>query len=699
MKQVQQKKVLNGLTVLIGLMACAVVQSETTVPYAGGTGDYPPRPRRAESFLGVHFDFHATPHNKEIGKDVTPEMVNEIIDKVKPDYIQIDCKGHFGYSSYPTNVGHRAGGFVGDPLRIWREVTAKRGVSLIMHYSGVWDGKAMAEHPDWAVVPLEDKAQRPAWQGSDRQKASVFGPYVDQLLIPQLKELRNEYGVDGFWIDGECWATMPDYNPKVIERFTQQTGITEIPDSPGKPNWFEWMQFHRQGFRDYLRHYTDILHRDCPGVQITSNWAFSSMMPEPVTVDLDYLSGDYTLQDSVREARWQARCLRGQGKPWDLMAWGFSSKWEHLDWRSAKTAVQLKREAAQVLATGGGFQCYFGQRGDGSVRLWQMDAMAEVAAFCRARQAYCHRAVSVPQIALFYNTESLYRKLDSLYNPGGHWDKIVGTLHAVLDGQWHADVAMTHQLKGQFKKYPLIIWPEWDFVEPQVYEELLDYVRSGGNLLIVGTAAVELFKEPLGVAALQTHPDMIRWLHYEGKGAGMKTKMAKVELPSDAAPIGTLVPDDHPPLGDLWPAGSVRPLGKGKIAAIYADFGHLYHSATTTVMRDFMSAMVRQLLPEPIVEVQGSHLVDVVVNRITLDGKSHLAVNLINMAGEHRAKEVYTFDQIPPVGPLTVTLRLDEKPKRIVRQPAGEAIRFKWNKGVAELTLPRLEIHDILVVY
>ncbi|HEY5141336.1 MAG TPA: hypothetical protein VIJ25_18785, partial [Methylococcales bacterium] len=71
----------------------------------------PPRLTRAQSFLGVHFDFHANDKDLLIGENVTPEMVENIIAKVKPDYIQVDSKGHPGYSSFLTDVGVRAGGF------------------------------------------------------------------------------------------------------------------------------------------------------------------------------------------------------------------------------------------------------------------------------------------------------------------------------------------------------------------------------------------------------------------------------------------------------------------------------------------------------------------------------------------------------------------------------------------------------------
>ena len=100
----------------------------------------------------MHFDFHAGPDCQEVGKRTTRESIERLLEAVRPDYVQIDCKGHSGFSSYPTRVGTPAPGFVGDPLRIWREVTAEKGVGLFMHYSGVWDGQAVAQHPEWARV-------------------------------------------------------------------------------------------------------------------------------------------------------------------------------------------------------------------------------------------------------------------------------------------------------------------------------------------------------------------------------------------------------------------------------------------------------------------------------------------------------------------------------------------------------------------
>ena len=67
--------------------------------------------RRADCFFGVHFDLHASEDITDAGKTLTAEMIDTFLLKVKPDFIQIDCKGHPGISSYPTKVGYHVKGF------------------------------------------------------------------------------------------------------------------------------------------------------------------------------------------------------------------------------------------------------------------------------------------------------------------------------------------------------------------------------------------------------------------------------------------------------------------------------------------------------------------------------------------------------------------------------------------------------------
>ncbi|MBI5802016.1 MAG: hypothetical protein HZA92_14995 [Verrucomicrobia bacterium] len=650
---------------------------------AADTASSPKRLKRSESFLGIHFDFHAGPDCKEVGKNTTPEMVAAILDKVRPDYIQIDCKGHPGYSSYPTKVGNPVPGFVGDPLRVWREVTAARGVGLYLHYSGVWDSRAIQLHPDWAAINAD---------GSPHKNAtSVFGPYVDRLLIPQLRELAGDYGVDGAWVDGECWATVPDYGAAAVKAFVAATGFANAPRKPAEPHWFEWMEFQREAFRKYLRHYLAEVKRTNPDFAVASNWAFSDHMPEPVSAQVAFLSGDFSPQNSVNSARFSARCLANQGVSWDLMAWSFANV--KTGTRQQKTAVQLQREAALVLAQGGGFQAYFTQRRDGSLDVAKMDVMAEVAKFCRERQEFCHRAVIVPQVALLYSRASHYRQSPQLFTPNSPAVRSLrGVLQGLVESQHPVQIVSEHHLRGRMSEWPLIVLPECEHLDVDFRDELVSYVKRGGRLLVAGPKAAALFVKELDVVPeAEAPPTGSVRLEFGVSKAEFATTWQGVKPGATARNFGAFGPanDTNAP---ARPAATLAPLGKGTIAAVWLNLGERCADGKTPAAREFLDALARNLFPKPMIEVSGSHAVDVSLAR----NHGKLQVHLVNTSGPH-ATEPFV-DSIAPVGPLQVTLRSGSSPKRITLLPGGRATEFKHANGETHFTVAEVPIHSVFVV-
>lgn len=624
---------INTRSLLITSVLCGFIGSLPRL----ATADEPVRLKRADSFLGVHFDFHAQSTDHHIGQNTTPEMVHAILDMVQPDFIQIDCKGHAGYSSYPTKVGNQAGSFVGDPLRVWREVTAQRGVALYMHYSGVWDGKAVQDHPEWAVIDRDGNA--------DKQKTSVFGPYVDALLIPQLIELANDYQVDGVWVDGECWATVVDYSDRARQAFTQKTGIEQIPRGPQDPNWFEWTEFHREAFRDYLRHYIAEVKKSAPDFQIASNWSFSDHMPEAVCCPVDFVSGDYPHNNSVVAARYSSRFMSTQGVPWDLMAWSFSTREGGSGW-TQKSAIQLMREAACTLAQGGGFQAYYTQNRDGSLDLEKLKSMQETARFCRERQAVSFQSKAVPQVALLCNTAAHYRHASQhglgLFPWSVGWQRPM--LNRLLENQYSVEVFAEANLIPVLHNYPLLVICEWQHFEPALKTAVVDYVNNGGRLLLVGETI---------------------WSHF-----GDVLKGAEVIAESvDGLPLTRL------------------DVGQGRVAVLKQNV------TGGAVPASVVRSAVESLEPRFVVAVGGSHAVDVSV-RTTPDGR--LAVHLVNTSGGHESAGI--IESIDPIGPLTVTIRVDDKPRGVHVVPSGRALDFQYNDGAVQVTLDRVAIHDVIVV-
>lgn len=647
----------------------------------------PKRLRRSESFLGIHHDFHARDIDVPVGQNTTREMVEAIIKRVRPDYIQTDCKGHHGLSSYPTKVGNAAPVIVGDPLRVWRDVTAEHGVALYVHYSGIVDAKALELHPEWAR--LDENG------GKDPSNAvSLFSPYAEELMIPQIKELIDEYGIDGVWVDGDCWAAGRDYTAAALQAFTEETGIEDGFRTAADPHYKEFTQWSREVFRRYLGSYVDQLHEYAPGFQVASNWAFSSFMPEPVCANVDFLSGD-AAPITKSFGRFEARFMAHQGLPWDLMTWSFGGGFalEGTPVIGLKTSPQLQQEAATIISLGGGYQSVSNQKLDGSIIEWQLDVMEDVAGFCRDRQQLCHNAELVPQVALVHAGPAFYGGPGPLFLSIGLVDALLGTLESLLGSQNTVDIMMPHQFQGRMQDYPLVVIPEWPEFPAGFKDEVLAYVENGGNLLIIGPRAVIQFEQELDVSLEGTVDDQaIKFLEFDGWLDGRKSAFQEAKLGARAVPFGRLF-DAFDFDSVQHPAASITPYGRGRIAAVFFNFGEYYRNTQTSIPRKFLHNLVRELFPEPMVEVTGSQLVEVVLARKA--GKT--VVHLINTAGQADNARVYIFDEIPPIGPLQVFLRLDHEPKSLTLEPGGTPLAFTYENGVVRADVPKVDIHAMVV--
>lgn len=639
--------------------------------------------RRSDCFFGVHFDLHASENITNAGQTLTPEMIDTFLTRVRPDFIQIDCKGHPGISSYPTKVGFHVKGFEKDPLKLWREVTEKNKVALFMHFSGVWDEKVVKEHPDWAVVNAKGE--------KSTKKVSFFSPYLDQYVIPQLKELSSEYKVDGAWVDGENWAVEPDFGQAAVKRWKAETGHSEVPMKPGDQLYPKYIDYTRGLFREHLSKYIDAIHAFNPQFQITSNWSYSSMMPEPVNTHVDFLSGDVTPQNGVLRSAFEARCLAPQGKPWDLMAWGFSWNGAKMP-LSNKSSIQLKQEAAQIMAMGGGIQFYFQQNRDLSIKPWLATTLSELSEFCRQRQSFCHKATAIPQVALFFPAESYRQKSNSAFSHPP--EKLAGMLNTLLDNQYPVEILMEHHLSGKMDQYPLIVIPECDFIKASFMDELRSYLQNGGNILVIGTQAAGIFAPELGIGASSTSEEKTMFISAANRMGSILSPLLESELLPGSKPLAHFYSVADYAYKSKTVASSLRQVGKGKIAAIYFNAGTAYSQYKTPVIRDFIAETIQELSPRLMVEVTGSHLAHVAVNRL----KGKTSINLVNVAGEHTNQSAIGYDQVPALSNLTVSIKMPKKPSKIVLQPEGKEMEFTYENGQSTLVVPTLEIHSIVEI-
>jgi len=666
--------------------------------------------RRNESFFGLHFDYHAQPKYGLQGATLKEEDIRHICRSVKPDFIQIDCKGHPGWTSYPSKLGNAMPEFALDTLEMWRRVTREEDVALYMHYSGIYEIKYCNEHPEDTVIKADGNYSKATVRPNSK--------YADELLIPQLSELAEKYGVNGFWIDGECWKTEADFSPKSIEAFEKEYGVDlggRLPATPNDPYYFEYREYHREMFRRYLRHYVDALHEKFPDLQICSNWAFSDHMPEKVCANVDFLSGDLNPTNSFNSARYAARALAQHKMPWDLMSWNFRIKAGDRDGHVAKHPVQIMQEAAAVISVGGAYQNYITQKTDGSPDMEEISEMTAISEFVNKRKPYCFRGTPIHQAALLLSTYDRSYEATRLYSRTG-FEKVMGMTALLCDVGHSLEIVCEHTLEKEYKDYKMIVIPElYKGLDGKTVELLLKYAKDGGSLVLAGKNTCRIFSQASGAFDVS---DMSAFfadgeMAYDnggenghGKSTATPNKpyyfslnqrnygvaYAPCGVSSDNAQgFATIRDIQREELGNV--AITVN-YGKGSISAIGFDIGSQYLGCTQYLQKDLIKTVTKDLY-EPLVRIE-SALGRLEIVCLEKDGRR--MIQLLNAAGSHDNHMSASDDLVPPALDIELSISLGGRSAEFILQPEGQKLEHTVKDSRAYMHVDRVDIHSVIEI-
>ena len=642
-------------------------------------------------FFGIHYDLHATEHDRELGSGLTHENLREQWSKVRPDWVQCDCKGHRGWTSWPTKLGNASPGIVRDALQIHAEVCQEMGIRLGMHYSGVIDELQMRLHPDWACVDA---------QGNPSRSTCLLSPYLDKLMIPQMLELIDKYDVDGFWVDGDNWAVRPCYCQRCRDEFTRRTGIDDAPTEEGQPHWHEWLAFHRDLFTEFVSKYTNAVHERKPTCAVCSNWMYTLRMPEAVAAPVDYISGDYMANFGLYRAALEARFISARNLSWDLMCWAFTRDCEKGYHRAWKTAEHLKQEVSEVIAHGGAIMIYGKPQRNGRLVPWHHDIKAEVARFCEARKPFCFQSESASEAVVLHSAEHYYRHNDPCFNYGDCIEPVEGALHSLLETHHSADILNEPMLLDRLDRYKLVAVPEQTHLSDALKTALEAFAHGGGTVLLSGAHLAEEAGTLLGVRSVSApakHPTGNVFLPLEGAAVGVIGPWGEIEL--DGAAMHTPALAGNDPEVDMlnMPAISCRQLGQGRIVGIFGAAFRTYFQNHDPLLRRFLGRLYADFEIDWSVRVQegASPALEMVLRR--KNGK--LMINLINRScGEMTCGQRVVVDHVPPLNSIQIEVRCGVKPERILQQPAGVPVPFTWDAAgnTAKLEVKRVDIHDII---
>lgn len=646
------------------------------------------RLKRKDSFFGLHFDFHASQKkcgDLFLGATLKEEDIRKICQEIKPDFIQIDCKGHPGYASYPTKCGNAMPRFAQDTLALWRKVTAEEGVALYLHYSGVRDFRYVRnDYPEEAAMRIDGSYM-------DEDICPIRSKYLDRLMIPQLLELA-EYGCDGVWVDGDCWGVKVGYHPDVIKQFEEKYGVSisnNPPQKYGDPYYEEYREFHREAFRKYLKKYCDAVHEKYPDFQIASNWAYTEEMPEKVDTPVDFLSGDFAPNNSIENVQFSARIIAPQDMPWDLMSWGFRLSGEKAKTYCNKDSEQLKQEASAIMMLGGSYQCYITQQRDGSPRMSSILNLKPLAEHCRKFQPFCKGIKSIPQVTIFNSTADHYANCPYPFSNGEVYNSIHGFTTLLSRAGMSFDIREEHNLFNCADKFPVIVVPEVNYhFSGDTVEILSNYAENGGTLVLSGVKTLALFKERLNLTLGEVSGPVTNLSIDDGFWSELESDYCEVAGDDILAYATKERGDDK----NRFPVAAAKRIGKGNVILIGMDLGSASKIGMTVTARKLTEKIFDYY--NPVARVEGSRYCN--INIAEKDGK--LLVHLLNISGEHNTSTAYSFNEILPIHSLKLKLNLQKTPKSAKWQPENTPLEISGNNGLYEISLPPLHIHGVVQI-
>lgn len=645
-----------------------------------------------EVFFGIHYDLHAGENDTELGAALTHESLRQALEKAAPDWVQCDCKGHSGYTSWPTEVGSPSPGIVKDALRIHRDVTREMGIPLVMHYSGVWDSRARELHPDWHVVGPDGEHPEGGPAGG---AMCVLSPYVDELLIPQMIELIDKYDVDGFWVDGECWAMQRCYCESCRAEFTKRTGIAEPPKSAEEANWTAWSDFHRTLFAEYVAKYAEAVHAHRPGVTACSNWMYTVGHPNPITAPVDYLSGDFTHAWSVYTAEIEARMMEGRGLQWDLLAWAFSTSEGHWGGWTLKDAAHLCQEATAVIPLGGAFSVYNQPQRSGHLTAWHQEILAEVGRFVHARRGVCAGTEPLHEAVVLHHAETFYAKSGALMSTGGEGrEPLVGAVQGLLDNHIQTEILTEPDLTRRMGDYKLVVVPEMTGLSASFHKALRAFVEDGGCVVLSGP---EVCGEFAGLAGVKPAGEAVEGYFYLQVGQkATTTKGPRRPVTLDGADVVRYAMAQQEPGRDETsePAATLHRAGKGAVLAFHSAFFHHYrlthYPRTTRLLGELIDALPFRRLIETDAPMQ--------VRTVPRRQGNRLIVHLANLGTAYPTRpDQALIDEVPPTGPITLSIVCPRRPASVSCVPGETPVTWNWGQGRLKVRVPSVGILDSLV--
>lgn len=670
-------------------------------------------------FRQVHLDFHTSEHIPSVGAEFHPDQFIAALKRGRVNSINVFAKCHHGWSYHPTKVGEMHPSLKFDLLGAMLDACHKADIKAPVYVSIGWDERSARLHPEWREVAPDGRQAGAAPLQPGWKKLCFNTPYLD-FVIAQVEEMVRNYPCDGAWLDiihqGECCC------PACL------AGMEKAGLNPEKPE--DRKEFARSVLLNYYQRMTAAVHAIKPGLPIFHNSGHiprgrRDLFPYFTHLELESLpTGGWGYDHFPISAKYAATT----GLQFVGMTGKFHTTWG--EFGGYKNPAALKYECAAMLAWGA--KCCVGDQLHPNGRMDEdtYRIIGEAYAHVEAREEWCRGAKPVSEAAIL--------SVEAVGLRGrGNDDPDVGAARILLEKHVNFDVI---DPAADFSRYRLLILPdEVTLDDTALLRKVKAFVAVGGTLVLSGKSGMDaagtrflldVGARPLGPSPWQ--PDYVKLVGRAVVGEASLPREGLVENPFVMYERAQRVKvTDAEVLAEAWrpyfnrewrhfcshqhtppaePAGYPAAIRKGRVLYFAHPVFTNYRNKGQQLARDYVWRLIADTYGRLDVEVGlpsagrvslmrqeavGGACPRKPPGRALPRGGRHI-LHLLYAAPMSRGRGIEVIEDVVPLFNIPVSLRL--KARKVTLVPEGTPVPFTRRKDRIEFTVPRLELHQMIVL-
>ncbi len=640
----------------------------------------------------VHLDFH-TNGTLPVGKNFSKEQFKNALKAGHVNSITVFSKCHHGWSYHPTEVNEMHPELKFDLLGAQLEACREIDVNAPVYISAGFDEKEYVRHPEWHFLRSDDKADCEEYENEAHFHLLCFNTGYLDLLCRQIEEVMQKYNPCGIFLDivaarecycSKCQADMKNLGLDIESEDDRQAFATITLN--------KYIEATNNAVRKYSKT-TTIFHN-------------SGHIPK----------GDYSFIESNTHLELESLPTGGWGydhfplsaayvrslKDTDFL--GMTGKFHHSwgEFGGFKHPNALIYETSLSVANGAG--CSIGDQMHplSEMNMTTYNLIGKAYSLIEAKEPWLNDAVNVADIAVL-SAEALTGKRDSKAD--------IGANRMLLECNYlynFIDPTM------DFSKYKMLIFPDVNITDDKLIEKIRNFVKCGGKVIASGKALTkngEFFLDtgakfirknefkptyliPCYETVNGTTEYIMRCNSFNIEPIECET-VAYMQNPYFNRTAEHFCSHMHAPNNpDETLAGAVI---KGNIAYIGWDIFTAYAKHGHLCFKELFSFVAKKLMGDETTVF--ADIPDRAV--VTYTRQENESRNILHLLFAHttvRGEKTEVIEDTVPLYNVRCSVKHNSKPSKVTVALTGEELPFEYNNGRAEFTVPKVDIHQMIVI-